>query len=318
MNTPNFDLFTVDSAGVKNFGWKHLEVKDAWEKVKGNFNPFKIVGAAPVKKKTRFGGEGRRRFLHPLVRKVVGQDLLNWAQRAGSCVAEGAGSACNYLACTNIALFNKSEKFRRSYVPYHYGTMRVFIGAKYGVNFGFNDDGGIGSFMAEAVKEYGNLFADTPGVEPYQGEADIARRWGYRPGPKKEFITEAKKYLVKTTARITNWEQLVEAVTNGYPCTIASMLSFQMNPNSAGFHEQTSEGWAHQMCIIGWWNHPTLGEIFYVLNSWGPDTHGTDPAGGPPGGFWVKKSDVDYMCNDEVFILSQWDGFPAQELSWFI
>jgi len=315
MNTPNFDLFTVDSAGVKNFGWKHLEVKDAWEKVKGNFNPFKIVGAAPVKKKTRFGGEGRRRFLHPLVRKVVGQDLLNWAQRAGSCVAEGAGSACNYLACTNIALLNKSEKFRRSYVPYHYGTMRVFIGAKYGVNFGFNDDGGIGSFMAEAVKEYGNLFADTPGVEPYQGEADIARRWGYRPGPKKEFITEAKKYLVKTTARITNWEQLVEAVTNGYPCTIASMLSFQMNPNSAGFHEQTSEGWAHQMCIIGIddeWKDPYV----LILNSWG-NVHGQlydfyDNSKLPVGILRVRKSVLERALRDsdvECFAFSDMDGF---------
>jgi hypothetical protein len=79
-----------------------------------------------------------------------------------------------------------------------------------------------------------------------------------------------------------------------------------------------SASWAHQMCILNWWDHPVHGEIFYILNSWGPKTHGLCPSGAPPGGFWVKKEEVDYMCRDEVFAFSQWDGFPAQVIDWLI
>lgn len=242
----DFNLFPTSQDGVKQFGWAGPDAaKEAWNKVKANFNPFELKGKS-VKKKTRIGAAGeRKRFIHQIVRKVLGTDLVNYAQRAGSCVSEGARSSCNYLSCTNIAVLNKSEKFRPSYAPYHYGTSRVFIGAKHGTDFGYNDDGSIGSYMAEAVQEYGNLFADVPGVEEYNGEAEIARRWGYRPGPKKEFVEQAKKHLVKSAARITSWDQLVEAITNGYPIHICSMLSFQMGPNSKGFHEQTNEGWAH-------------------------------------------------------------------------
>ncbi len=263
MDMPNFDLFPKVN-GVKNFGWAGPKAAhDAWEKVKGNFSPFRLEPNQneTVKKKSKRGrprkakldpklmgsviGEGRKRDLWRLVRKVLNKDLINYAQQAGSCVSEGARSTCNYLSCTNIALLNKSEKFRPSYAPYHYGTSRVFIGAKYGVNFGYNDDGSIGSFMAEAIQEYGNLFADVAGLLDYTGQAKIARDWGYRPGPKKEYVEEAKKYLVKKAARITNWNDFVTAIVNGYPIHYCSMLSFQMQPNSKGFHEQTNEGWAH-------------------------------------------------------------------------
>ena len=73
------------------------------------------------------------------------------------------------------------------------------------------------------------------------------------------------------------------------------------------------------MSLQAYWNHPTLGEIFYILNSWGPRTHGTDPAGGPPGGFWVKKSEIDYITRQgDSFAFSQFDGFPAQKLDWYM
>jgi hypothetical protein len=51
------------------------------------------------------------------------------------------------------------------------------------------------------------------------------------------------------------------------------------------------------------------------LNS-GGNPHGADPDGGPPGGFWIKKADMEFMCRDEVFIFSNFDGFPAQSLPW--
>jgi hypothetical protein len=65
-------------------------------------------------------------------------------------------------------------------------------------------------------------------------------------------------------------------------------------------------------------NHPDHGDIFYILNSWGKSLHGT-PAGSfnePPGGFWIKKKEMEFICRDEVFAFSQFQGFPAQTISW--
>lgn len=248
MTMPDFSLFPTDSNGVKNFGWAGPQAaKDAWSKVKKNFNPFKLDGKLKKKSKSKriTKGNERKRFQTQIIRQVVGKDLLNYAQQAGSCVSEGARTCSNSLACTNVLLLKKPERFKESYAPYHYGCMRVFVGAKHGINFGYNEDGGIGSLMAESFSEYGNLFADTDGLPEYTGQAKIARDWGYRPGPKKQYIELGKQHLIKTVARIQSWEDFVDAITNGYPVHFCSMLSFTMQPNSKGFHEQTNEGWAH-------------------------------------------------------------------------
>ena len=76
--------------------------------------------------------------------------------------------------------------------------------------------------------------------------------------------------------------------------------------------------WSHQMSILAWWEHPKLGELFWIQNQWGLNAHGKDPSGGPPGGVWVPKVDVDWLIRDgdECFAFSQFDGFPAQTFSW--
>ncbi len=62
-------------------------------------------------------------------------------------------------------------------------------------------------------------------------------------------------------------------LAEGKPITMASMLSFSMLPDpKSGFHEETPEGWGHNMRIVGGnpkWKEP----YFYVANSWG-DVHG--------------------------------------------
>lgn len=243
----DFNLFPTDDNGIKQFGWSGPKAaKEAWDKVKNNFDPFKLEGKSKKKSKSRKVGSGnsRKQFISKIIRQVVGRDLLNYAQQAGSCVSEGARTSCNGLAATNVLLLNKPEKFKESYAPYHYSTMRTLVAPKHGTRFGCNDDGGIGSYMAEAFGEYGNLFKDTEGLPDYTGQASIARQWGcYQ--PKKEYIELAKQHLVKKVARLRTWEDMVDAMSNGYPVHFCSMLSFQMQPNSQGFHEQTREGWAH-------------------------------------------------------------------------
>jgi hypothetical protein len=71
--------------------------------------------------------------------------------------------------------------------------------------------------------------------------------------------------------------------------------------------------WSHQMSIDAWLKHPKLGDLFWLMNQWGQDAHGKDPFGGPPGGVWITAADVDFICRDEVFAFSQFDGFPAPD-----
>jgi len=313
----DFNLFPTDSDGVKQFGWAGPEAaKDAWAKVKNNFDPFKLEGKSKKKSKTKKFGDSalKKRFLWEVVRKVAGHDLLNYAQRAGSCVSEAARSACNYLAATQILLAKKSESFKESYAPYHYSCMRTIIGPKHGTRFGCNDDGGIGSYMAESFQEYGNLFKDTPGLEEYEGQANIAQHWGcYQ--PKKEFIELGKKHLIKKVARIRNWDDYVDAITNGYPIHFCSNLSWSMMPNSKGYHDQTSEGWSHAMLHMGVDDEDTTG-FSEILNSWA-NCHGQlknkyTGENLPIGIVRSKKSVIANALQDddvEAFALSDMDGF---------
>lgn len=308
----DFNLFPTNSDGIKNFGWAGPKVaKETWEKVKDNFNPFKITKDTVKKKIRAKKSTSKKRLFYKFVRAFLNRDIENIPQEIGDCVSWGGRNVTEYLTCIMGAL-NKNYVYRPVFAPYYYGVSRVFIGQKHGIDFGW-DDGSIGSLLAEGVTEYGTLFSDEKDVPRYSGS--IAKKWGYRPGPPKDFIAPAKKHLVKTTARITSWGELTEALDNGYPCTLASMLSFTMQPNSKGFHEQTNEGWAHQMAIVGY-DEEYKDPYVLIRNSWG-DSHGklydfeTNEAL-PIGYLRVRKSVIERALRDddvECFSFSNFDAF---------
>lgn len=132
----------------------------------------------------------------------------------------------------------------------------------------------------------------------------------------------AKNYLVKSTAICKNADDVREAICNYYPVTCASNWggSMQCPVVNGVLLNSRRTVWSHQQSILGWWEHPQLGEIFYVMNQWGKNAHGICPTGAPPGGYWVRKPEVDWMCQGrEVITLSQHQGYPAQHLdTWYI
>jgi hypothetical protein len=316
---PDFSLFDIQDkpeARKQLCGWKEDLHKEAWEKIKHLFSPFKIDGDTKVKKKTMYSGAGRKRMLYEIVKKVLGKYTPNYAQSIGDCTSFGAKNVNEYLSCTQILLENKAEGFRPIFPPYFYGVGRVIIGKEYGTDFACSEDGGIGSYVSEGVTKYGALFADEDGVPKYSGQ--VAKSWGCD-GPPNNFVSIAKRHLIKSAARITNWDDFVNAIVNGYPIHFCSNLSFQMQPNSNGFHEQTSEGWPHCMGFIGVddeWKDPYA----ILLNSWGEDAHGIlkDFYTGetlPGGCLRVHKSVIEKALRDqdvEAFAWSQYDGFPAK------
>jgi hypothetical protein len=252
----------------------------------------------------------RRIMLHDVVRKVLGRDIENVAQQVGDCVSWGARNAVEYLMCSEILMLGDREKYRPVFAPYLYGTGRVQVGGGQ-----LRGDGSLGSWMAEAIVKYGVLASDEEGVPQYSGS--IARQWGAPPGPPNKFLEIGKKHPVKSAARIKSWDELVTALCNGYPCTVASNQGFEMEPRSDGFHAPSGQ-WAHQMAIVGV-DAEVTDEYGLIRNSWG-DVHGhlKDFNTGediPVGCLRVRRKTIEKMITSgEVFAFSSFEGFPEQDL----
>lgn len=228
-----------------------------------------------------------------------------------NCVSWGARNAAEYLTCTDILIRGERERFRPVFAPYYYGTGRVLVGTL----DGSNEDGSLGSWMAEAVMKYGTLFADEQGVPKYSGQ--VAKAWG-RDGPPKQWVDFGKKYLIRSAAQIKDWGQLVDSIANGYPAATASDVGYNMEPSSDGFHRQTTT-WNHQMCVIGV-DDNDKDPYAIILNSWGPDAHGQlkdfDDGHELPGGVLrVRRKDIEkHIRQGETFAYSQGDFFKEQRI----
>ena len=110
-----------------------------------------------------------------------------------------------------------------------------------------------------------------------------------------------------------------DALVNKYGVTCASNWGGQMSPGvtSGVLLNRRVTTWNHQMSVSAYWDHPNLGEIFWIQNSWGWLCHGICPSGAPGGGFWVRKADMQYICDQqEVFAYSAFDGFLADMIPW--
>jgi hypothetical protein len=253
----------------------------------------------------------KRMMLFDVVRKVLGQDTENYAQQIGDCVSFGAKNAIEYLMCTEVLMLGDREKFKPIFPPYLYGTGRVFVGGGQ-----INGDGSLGSWMAEAVIKYGAIPSDTEGCPAYSGS--IARQWGAPPGPAQKFVDVGKLHPVKSAALISNWNELVEAICNGYPCTVASNQGFNMEASRDGFHAP-SGSWGHQMCIIGV-DDEASDPYAIVLNNWG-DVHGrlkdfNTNEDLPIGVLRVRKRTIERMIDaGETFAFSNFEGFPEQPIA---
>jgi hypothetical protein len=169
---------------------------------------------------------------------------------------------------------------------------------------------------AVLVAEMVRRASATLGWPAYSGSQ--ARRWGAPPGPPKEFVEVGKIHLVRSAAKINSWDELVTAICNGYPCTVASSQGFNMEPSRDGFHAP-SGSWAHQMCIVGV-DGEASDPYAVILNSWG-DAHGrlkdfVSNEDMPIGVLRVRKRTIERMiAAGETFAFSNFEGFPEQPIA---
>ncbi len=289
-------------------GWAGPEAVKMAKPVVMGMPDFKIKGAA--------GDNERKNVRLWTFAKAVndGEHLKNIPQQVGDCVSWGVRNAVDYLACVQIAR-GPPASFKPSYAPYFYGISRVQVGGGR-----LRGDGSVGAWAAEGVRLYGVLDASFNGVPKYSGR--VAREWG-RKGPPDKFIKEARQFPVKTVAPVRTADQVRDSVCNGYPVTIASDWGGRHDQNLSRKHNRIvfrrSGRWMHQMCVIAYDGQTASEPLFYIINSWGPNAHPQPIDDSPPGGFWVRKQDIEYIVDQrDSFAFSQFVGFPPQELDWRI
>lgn len=239
-------------------------------------------------------------------------------QITGSCVGAGGGNALFSLACADVLKRKDKERVEVPFWLLPYGLSRKLGGMDR------RGDGSFGSTFAQAVREYGHLPANTEGLPAFReqdgfvwGEAaEMDWSWGSRIASK--WLDQAKPHLVRSTAVCRSSDDVRTALQNYFPVTCASNWGGSMRPAVRGSREPVllnsrTTTWMHQMSVQAFWNHPEFGELYWIQNQWG-NCHGTCPSGAPVGGFWILKSDMDFICRQgETFAFSGFDGFPALE-----
>lgn len=253
------------------------------------------------------------------------KDHRPFYQQTGSCVGCGLGMALWCLESVETHHLGQLEEAHCPFWLLPYGKSRE-IGGLLG-----RGEGSFGSAAIEAIQKFGVLPANHPDV-PQVKVMDGSLVWGekaeleWSDGQKisDKYLAPARKHLVQSAARLHSSQECKASLINGYPITLASNWGGKMNPPILGnpgiLLNSRVTTWGHQMSCLGWAEHEEFGDIFWIQNSWG-QSHGTSPGHyqEPAGGFWIKGSEMEWICrHGEVFSLSNFAGFPAQKLEWFI
>lgn len=260
---------------------------------------------------------------HPDVVAALGYAFPGTHQITGSCVGAGGGNALFTLSAVEVVRLGDPERIVIPFWLLPYGKSRQRAGMR------GRGEGSMGATFAEAVRQDGVLDANGDGLPKFSRDdglvwgKSVELEWSDGAAIGEKWLSESRRHLVRTTAQCRTADDVRAAIVNGYPCTCASNWGGQMSPGTSGnpavLLNRRSGSWSHQMSVQAWWQHPSLGEIFWIHNQWGVNTHGKCPSGAPGGGFWIAKSDMQSICDaDEVFAFSGFDGFPSQDISWYI
>lgn len=263
-------------------------------------------------------GAGQVLLLSDFVKQLLGQHI-GQIQQIGDCVSFGAAHAVDHTYCTEIAREQKPYEFiALTSTEDIYGGSRVQIGRG---QLG-QQDGSIGAWAAQYVNQYGTLIRqkyDRDDLTQYSPQR--AREWGLPNRGTPEYLFQyAKQHKIRTVSLVRTYEEVRDAICNGYAVTVASNQGFAQRRDNDGFL-QPQGNWGHQMCVIGV-NDKDRRKGVLILNSW-PYEWVSGPTGAydmPPGSFWVDANVFEQrmLSAGDSWVFSDREGFPKKELSWRI
>ncbi len=226
------------------------------------------------------------------------------AQTIGDCVSHGFGHGIDLLEAVQIAVGRKNEAFQPTATEAIYGMARVDIGGE----LGDYSDGAVGAWAAKAVSTIGTV--DREVVGPYDGKR--AKTWGAK-GVPESIKVKASQHKVKAVALVSTYEELEDALANGYPVPVCSNRGFTLERDREGFC-QPRGSWGHCMLIVGVRADSRPGAC--IFQSWGSGMPtGPMDLDQPPNSFWADREVVAGMlAMQDSWALSQFDGYPGQEI----
>ena len=250
-------------------------------------------------------GVGKTTLLYNAWKDVNGGSYLDYpAQTIGDCVSQGFGHGVDLLEAVEIAIGKKPELFKSTATEAVYALARVDIG---GGQMG-NDDGAVGAWAAKAVSTLGTLPREVVG--PYDGNR--AKLWGAK-GLTDDLKAKAAEHKVAGVALVQTYQELEDALANGYPVPVCSDQGFTMTRDADGFCSPRGT-WNHCMLIVGVRVGDRPGAC--ILQSWGKNVpDGPLTLDQPDNSFWADRSVVERMLSlQDSWALSRFDGYPSQIL----
>lgn len=229
------------------------------------------------------------------------------AQEIGDCVSFGHAHANDLLQCVEISLGEVSA-FDFTDTEALYGMARE-AGNMLGP-----EDGCYGSAAVKAMTEGGVVSRFMLGPEgEYSGKR--AKEWG-RTGTPRAIKEKAANYKLGNAALVKTWDELVAALTNGYPVTICTGSGFTMERDHDGFCRQTGR-WGHCMFVAGV-RHDRPGAC--IVQSWGPNVP-KGPLGldQPDYSFWADRRAIEsILAEGDSWALAKAPAFKGRDLpsSW--
>ncbi len=226
------------------------------------------------------------------------------AQVIGDCVSQGFGHGVDLLAAVQIAIGNRPEAFKQTATEAIYGMARVDIGGQRGST----SDGAVGAWAAKAVSTLGTLNRDDLG--PYDGRR--SKTWGAK-GVPAELKAKAAEHKVRTVSMVRTYEELEDAIANGYPVPVCSDQGFAMERDAAGFCKARGT-WMHCMLICAVRSDDRPGAC--IVQSWGDNVpSGPTALDQPTYSFWADRPVVERMlAQQDSWSLSSFVGYPGQNL----
>lgn len=248
-------------------------------------------------------GTGRNQtvMLYKAWKDVYGSYFLYPKQSIGCCVSRGWSEGVDLLQCVQISIGRSVETFNPTSHEAIYGFARVDIG---GGRLG-ESDGAVGAWAAKAVSTIGTVSQEDVGFE----YSDLkAREWGSL-GVPEGIKAKAKDHLVRSVAMVRTYDELCDAISNGYPVPVCSSQGFTMERDRDGFCDPDGV-WRHCMLICGIRadRHGAL-----IMNSLGMDNpKGPLALDQPPNSFWVDADVVEGMLAEhDSFAMSSFVGYPG-------
>jgi hypothetical protein len=259
----------------------------------------------------RLRGSGRNKttLLYKAWTDVLGAYIPYPAQTIGDCVSQGFGHGTDLLACVQIALKKMPQTFKETATEPLYGMAREVGNFLRPYRRDGSADGAVGAWAAKALSTQGTVSREVVG--PYSGER--AAQWGGPGGVPAEIKNQARDYKVRTVSLVTSYEELEDALANGYPVPVCSDQGFTMTRDRDGFCQPRGT-WMHCMLIVGVRADHRPGAC--IVQSWGENVpDGPLALDQPNYSFWADRGTVDRMLKQrDSFSLSSFDGYPGQSL----